>query len=151
VSRLEVAGVTVAGLQADPDIDALLAEYEAEAASPELPAVQPQWEQYAAWEREGRFEIVSVRETGKLIGFVGVLRTKVPHYGGQIAVVESIFVTSGRRRTGAGLKLIRAAKATAAYHGLALLITARAGSALEAILPRLGCRHSNTVFVWGHR
>jgi GNAT superfamily N-acetyltransferase len=78
-----------------------------------------------------------------------VLRANLPHYGGAICVVESLFVSAGRRRSGAGRALIKAAQACAAYHGMGLLITARAGSALEAILPRMGYRHSNTVFVWG--
>lgn len=149
MTGLDLCGVTVAGLMSDPDIEALVAEYEAEAASPELPPAAPQWELYAAWERAGTFELIAAREAGRLIGFVSVLRANLPHYGGSICVVESLFVTSGRRRTGAGRALIKAAQASAAYHGMGLLITARAGSALEAILPRMGCRHSNTVFVWG--
>lgn len=147
MTALEVSGVTVAGLMGDPDIEALVEEYEAEAASPELPPARPQWDQYAAWERGGEFELIAARAAGRLIGFVSVLRAHLPHYGGPICVVESLFVSAGRRRTGAGLALIGAAEATAAYRGMSLLITARAGSALERILPRLGYRHSNTVFV----
>lgn len=150
MSRVDVCGTTVAYLKADPDIEALLAEYAAEAASSELGVALPQWDQYAAWERAGAFEIIAAREAGRLIGIISVLRANLPHYGGPICVVESLFVTADRRRTGAGRALIKAAQATAAYHGLGLLITARAGSALEAILPRMGCRHSNTVFVWGN-
>lgn len=132
----------------DPDIEALVAEYRAEASSPELPAATPQWGQYAAWERAGEFELIAARQAGRLIGLVTVLRSNLPHYGGPICVVESIFVSAKKRRTGAGRALIKAAQATAAYHGMALIFTARAGSALEAILPHMGCRHSNTVFVW---
>lgn len=142
--------MTVADLMADPDIEALVAEYAAEAGSPELPDAQPQWEQYAALEQAGVFDVIVAREGAKLIGFASLLRSNLPHYGGPISVVESLFVSAARRRTGAGRALIGAAKALAADHGTALLITARAGSALEAILPRMGCRHSNTVFIWGN-
>jgi GNAT superfamily N-acetyltransferase len=146
-SAIEVCGSTLAELMGDPDILALLAEYEAEAKSPELPAAQPQWEQYAALERAGALDVIAAYEGARLIGFVAVLRASLPHYGGGVCVVESIFVTAERRRTGAGRALIRAAEAVAAHYGTSLLVTAPAGSALEVILPRLGYRHSNTVFV----
>jgi GNAT superfamily N-acetyltransferase len=146
---MDIAVATVADLMGDPDIAALVAEYAAEAKSPELPAAQPQWEQYAALEQAGLFNIIAAREDGRLVGFVSVLRSSLPHYGGPISVVESVFVRADRRRTGAGRALIRAAEALAALHGTGLLITAPAGSALERILPRLGYRHSNSVFAKG--
>jgi GNAT superfamily N-acetyltransferase len=145
---LEIAVVPVADLMADPDIDALVAEYEAEAKSPELPAAQPQWAQYGALEAAGLLTVVTARYGGQLIGVVGVLRSNIPHYGGAICVTESLFVSTARRGTGAGRALIKAAQVIAKTQGLALLIIAPAGSALETILPRIGCRHSNTVFIW---
>lgn len=145
---LEIAAVTVASLKADPDIGALIDEYEGEAKSAELPAAQPQWAQYAAWEEAGTFVVVTARREGRLIGFVGVLDASLPHYGGPICVVESIFVSAAHRSTRAGRELIKAAKSIAASKRSALIITARVGSALEAILPRTGFRPSNTVFVW---
>jgi GNAT superfamily N-acetyltransferase len=144
---LEVSPATVAALRGDPHIEALAAEYEAEARSPEMPDAHPQWEQYAALEAAGLLEAIAAREGGELIGFITVLRSNLPHYGGLVSVVESLFVSAGRRRTGAGRALIRAAEAVAARHGVALLITARIGSALEVVLPRLGYRPSNIVFV----
>jgi hypothetical protein len=149
LSRIDVCGTTVAYLKADPDIEALLAEYAAEARSPELPPAAPQWEQYAAWERAGAFEIIAAREAGRLIGFISVLRANLPHYGGPICVVESLFVTADTSPHRGGPRAHQGGRGDAAQHGVGLLITARAGSALEAILPRLGYRHSNTVFVWG--
>jgi GNAT superfamily N-acetyltransferase len=148
VSGVDVSAATVAALMADRDIDSLLAEYEAEAKSPELPVVQPQWEQYVALERGGLLDVIEAREAGRLIGFITVLRANLPHYGGPVCVVESVFVSPKRRRTGAGRALINEAKAVAAGFCTPLLITAPAGSPLETILPRIGCRHSNTVFVW---
>lgn len=146
-SPIELGIATVADLMADPDILALIAEYEAEAKSPELPAAQAQWDQYEALEQGGMLDIIAAREGGKLIGFVSLLRANLPHYGGIVSVVESLFVTAGRRRTGAGRALIKAAEAVAAHYATTVLFTARAGSALEVVLPRLGYRHSNTVFV----
>jgi GNAT superfamily N-acetyltransferase len=144
---IEPESTTIAELMADPDLEALVAEYVAEAKSPELPAAEPQWVQYAALEQMGALEVLAAREDGKLIGFLSVLVSRLPHYGGAVCVVESVFVSAARRRTGAGRALIRAAEAVAARHGAALLVTAPAGSALETVLPRLGYRHSNTVFV----
>jgi GNAT superfamily N-acetyltransferase len=144
---IEVAAETVADLMSDPDIEALVAEYECESKSPELPAAQPQWEQYGAMERAGLLDVIAAREEGRLIGFVTVLRSNLPHYGGSVCVVESLFVRAARRRTGAGRALIKAAEALAVQYGGSLLITAPAGSALDVVLPRLGYRHSNTVFI----
>jgi len=144
---LEISPISVADLLSDPAIGALVLEYEAEARSPELPDAQPQWQQYAAWEDAGVLDVIAARQDGKLIGFVSVLRSSVPHYARSICVVESLFVSAARRRTGAGRALIRSAEGVAAKHSAPLLITAPAGSALEVILPRLGYRHSNTVFV----
>jgi GNAT superfamily N-acetyltransferase len=93
--------------------------------------------------------VVIARQAGALIGFVTLLRADVPHYGRPLCVVESLFVAAAHRRTRAGRGLIKAAEAIASVHGAALLVTAPAGSALETILPRLGYRHSNTVFVKG--
>lgn len=148
-SRLEVSETLVATLRRDPDIEALGEEYDAESRSPELPRAEPQWERYEALAQAGLLDVVAARQDGRLIGFISVLCTTIPHYGVPISVVESLFVTAGRRRTGAGLALIRAAEAIAARHGTGLLITAPAGSALEAILPHLGYRRSHTVFAKG--
>jgi GNAT superfamily N-acetyltransferase len=146
---LEISGVTVSGLMADPDIEALIAEYEAEAKSPELPPAAPQWQQYAALERAGVLDVITARHDGALIGFVSVLKANLPHYGGDVSVVESLFVSAAHRGTGAGRALIKAAECIASCNGPGLLITAPAGSALERVLPRLGFRHSNTVFAKG--
>lgn len=146
---VDLSATTVAALMGDPGIEALGAEYDAEARSPEMQPAEPQWEQYAAWEAAGMLDLITARERGSLIGFVSVLRANIPHYRFPIWVAESLFVTAARRRTGAGRALIRAAEAVAAQHGRALLITAPAGSALEAALPRMGYRHSNTVFIKG--
>jgi GNAT superfamily N-acetyltransferase len=129
---LEISGVTVSGLMADPDIEALIAEYEAEAKSPELPPAAPQWQQYAALERAGVLDVITAR-----------------HDGADVSVVESLFVSAAHRGTGAGRALIKAAECIASCNGPGLLITAPAGSALERVLPRLGFRHSNTVFAKG--
>lgn len=145
---LEIAVEPVADLMADADIDALIAEYAAEAKSAELPPAQPQWGQYAALEDAGLFVAITARRDGRLIGLVSVLDANLPHYGGPICVVESLFVSAAHRGTRAGRELIKAAQAIASSKRSGLLITARAGTALETILPRLGYRHSNTVFVW---
>jgi GNAT superfamily N-acetyltransferase len=145
---LEIAVVPVADLMADTGIDALVAEYEAEAKSAELPPAQPQWDQYAAWEQAGVFVVITARRDGRLIGLISVLDANLPHYVAPLCVTESLFVSAAHRRTRAGRALIDAAKTIAKSKHAALLITARAGSALEAILPRTGFRHSNTVFIW---
>jgi GNAT superfamily N-acetyltransferase len=74
-----------------------------------------------------------------------VLKPVIPHYGVAIAVTESFFVGKEYRKSGAGLKLLRAAEAHA-EGAPGLLVSAPVGGTLAEVLPHLGYRETNRVF-----
>jgi GNAT superfamily N-acetyltransferase len=83
-----------------------------------------------------------------LVGFVVVLTAKLPHYGSTVAIAESLFVASQARKTGAGLALIRAAEAVAReQNSPAILFSAPSGGRLDTLMPRLGYRETNRVYM----
>jgi GNAT superfamily N-acetyltransferase len=73
----------------------------------------------------------------RLVGFISVFRTIVPHDGHLIAAVESFFVDPPHRLTGAAFLLLAAAELYATDAGCrCLLASARLGSALDILLTR---------------
>ena len=64
-----------------------------------------------------------------------------------LAVVESYFVASKHRKSGAGLALLREAERIASDRGAhALLVSAPHGGRLADVMPRVGYRETNRVF-----
>ena len=85
-----------------------------------------------------------------LIGFVVLLTPVLPHYGTAIAVAESLFVGSAHRKTGAGTLLIRQAEKRAKeMRSPGILFSAPSGGRLAVLLPRIGYRETNRVFLKG--
>lgn len=142
---------TIADLERAPNADALLAEYTAESAIPELgPTVrQAELAQYKAMEAAGLLHMLGAfRGDGLMVGFLTLLIAPLPHFGGRpVASTESFFVAAPERRSGAGLKLLRAAEQRAAEQGAAgLLMSAPVGGRLAQVLPRAGYRETSRVF-----
>lgn len=134
---------------AAPNAAALLEEYAAECALPELGPIAPQPELYRKMEDTGAFQCFAVYDEGMLAGFATALSYVVPHYGRRIATVESLFLAKAHRLGRTGNSLMLALENWAAARGCAaILYSAPAGSQLEKLL-RLtkGYRHSNTVFL----
>lgn len=147
-----IVPINIATLKGAPGIDALLADYAAEAKSPELPEAKPQWAQYEMLEHAEVLTVLAATKGHELVGFALVLQAALPHYVAPILAMESLFVAKAHRYTGAGLGLIDAAEALAAERGLALMITAPSGSTLDRVMERrAGYRCSNRVFVKGPR
>jgi GNAT superfamily N-acetyltransferase len=74
----------------------------------------------------------------------------MPHYSVRIAVGESFFVSAEHRKTGAGLKLLKAAEDYAKeINSSGLLISAPLGGNLAEILPHVGYVETNRVFFKG--
>ena len=108
-----------------------------------VPDPEPQPQLYEAMERAGIFQAFAAYFNDGvdeiLIGFVGVIRSIVPHDGHLIAATESLFVDPDYRSTGAFFMLIAAAESFATDSGCrCLLASARVGSALDLILSRRG-------------
>ena len=137
----------------------LIDEYAAECS---VADADPQVELYAAVEQAGALHCFGAYVTpqrhgpvagdpvagDELVGFISVLNSPMLHNGKRVATIESFFVLAAHRRSGAGNRLLAAAKAYASESGcLGLLYTARIGSRLEKVLSRrAGCERSHTVF-----
>lgn len=144
---LTVGRSSIAALEAAPNIDALLAEYAAESAIAGLPPPAAKVETYRRLEAAGLLHTFTALHDGELAGFITVLASDLPHYGTTVAVSESFFVAQTHRKSGAGLRLLRAAEDKARALGSpGLLVSAPFGGRLFEVLPRVGYRETNRVF-----
>jgi GNAT superfamily N-acetyltransferase len=125
----------------------LAVEYAAESAIAGLPPPNAKREAYLRLEQSGVLHMISATKDGQLIGLIAVLMAVLPHYGVPVAVSESFFVAKAHRKTGAGLKLLRAAEDKARALGSpGLLVSAPFEGDLFQVLPRIGYRETNRVF-----
>lgn len=147
---MEIRPCSVTELIGHHDFPALRKEYADESAVRGLPDPQEKLEIYQAMEGTGALCAYGAFEGNDLIGFVTVLAPELPHYGRVIAVTESLFVAAARRKSGAGLRLIRTAERHARDIGSpGLLVSAPSGGRLAALLPRLGYDETNRVYMKG--
>lgn len=144
---ITVKKCTVAEIEQNPNFPSLAKEYAAEAAIHGLPAPDEKIAAYRIIERSGLFQGYGAFLGEILIGFIAVLTPIIPHYGVAITVTESFFVALAHRKSGAGIKLLRAAEQHAKdARSPGLLLSAPSGGRLAGILPRLGYRETNRVF-----
>lgn len=140
--------VTVARLMCAAEFPALVAEYTAESALVEMPPPNPTLETYQRMERSGALTVFVWAGAGRIVGYLKVLVSVIPHYERPMGVVESIFVASAHRSGGAGLRLIDAAEAHARKNGcIAVMLSSPVGGRLAGVLGRRGYRAANTIFV----
>lgn len=125
----------------------LIEEYAHESAIEGFPPPAAKIESYRAFEFSGALHVFAASSGGALTGFISLLAPVLPHYGVPVAVSESFFVAQAHRKTGAGLKLLRAAEDEARAIGSpGLLVCAPFGGRLCEILPRRGYVETNRVF-----
>jgi len=144
---LTVEACPLADIVAAAAFPRLATEYERESLIDGMPPPAPDWDAYAALEAAGLLHGIAASVEGELVGFVAVLLAKLPRYARPIAVTESFFVARAHRRTGAGLRLLRAAEDQARALGCpALLVSAPSEGVLAKVLPRRGYAETNRVF-----
>ena len=147
-----VRRITVAEVFENETFPALCREYAAESAIAGLPDPQEKLSAYQALEASGSnvFCVYGAFLDDALIGFITLLTPVLPHYGAAIAVAESLFVGGAYRKTGAGMLLIRRAEKRAReVRSPGMLFSAPTGGRLAALLPRIGYRETNRVFLKG--
>ena len=145
-----VRPISVAEAFANPSFPALCREYAKEAAIAGLPDPREKLSAYQALEAGGSaaFCAYGAFLDDELIGFLALLTPVLPHYGAAIAVAESLFVAGAHRKTGAGLLLIRRAEKRAREAGSpGVLFSAPSGGRLSVLLPRIGYRETNRVYL----
>lgn len=140
--------VTIAEMERDENFPALFREYAEDSAILDLPPPDEKLAAYRAIERSGIFHVYGAFVGDGLAGFISVLLPVIPHYGVAVGVTESFFVAKAHRKSGAGLKLLRAAEDMARTAGApALMVSAPFGGRLAEVLPRQGYKETNRVFL----
>lgn len=140
---------TIADLEAASNIQNILAEYAAES-SPDiegLPRPMAKVDTYKHLETVNAIHIMGAFFDEILIGYIILIAPVMPHYSIRMAVSESFFVLKEYRKTGAGLKLLRAAEDWATGEGACgILVSSPTGGDLADVLPRVGYTETNRVF-----
>lgn len=141
---LVVRKCSISELEADPNILPLLDEYAEELTVSGLPHPSAKMETYKHLEKMGSLQPLAAYLGDKLIGIINVLMVPNPHYGMVIGVSESFFVAKAYRKTGAGLKLLRAAEKIAGAPGF--LVSAPSSGPLAEVLPKSGYLEISRTF-----
>jgi GNAT superfamily N-acetyltransferase len=151
-AAVTVRRISAAEAFASPEFSTLCREYAEESAVAGLPDPREKLAAYQALEAAGSdaFCVYGAFLGGALIGFVALLTPVLPHYGIAVAVAESLFVGGAHRKTGAGLLLVRQAERRAReLRSPGILFSAPSGGRLAVLLPRIGYRETNRVFLKG--
>lgn len=129
------------------NLDALRREFVADVATFAQPAPTEKLEAYRAIEAAGTIQAFGAFLGDMVVGFITVLTPPVPRCAVPVAVADGLFVAKAYRKTGAGIRLIRAAEAYAAEIGSpCLMIGTPSNGPLAVVLPRIGYAETNRVF-----
>lgn len=148
-SNSVVRQTNMESLELESSFHALVEEYVAESKPEEMPRHNPDMAGYKRLEAAGMLSVLGAYDDNKLIGFIIIIATPVPHYGSdaKLATVESYFVSCAHRRGGTGLKLLRAAETKAKEMGaVVMFVSAPVNGRLIRVMPSFGYRESNRVF-----
>lgn len=145
---MEVRQVDYKTLHTDPHFGVLAEEYK-RSSTHILPDPSGQESMYLQMEQSGVLTIMAAYEEDRLIGFLSMLVSVLPHYGVQVGATESYFVAEKYRATGAGLRLLKdAEKAAEAQGATAMLVSAPIGSRLDTVLSnKTSYEPVNTIYV----
>lgn len=130
-----------------PQSGELLREYAEESAIAELKPYNPNDDIYRGMERMGLVHCIGAFKGEVMIGFLIFIVSVIPHFSRKSATAESYFVTAGERKTGAGIRLLRAAEKMARELGAeCFMLSAPIGSRLERVLHGTKYRPTNVAF-----
>lgn len=146
----EVMATTFDAVFNDPDFTTLFDEYAEESAVGGLPRPACQPDLYRQMEATGIMHVLAAYREGRLVGFLNLLVSVLPHYGVLIGTAESFFVGAAHRKQGGGLRLLRAAETLAKARGAAgMLISAPYGGKLSETMSKTKYTESNRIFFRG--
>lgn len=143
-----VARLSAAEFWDQSTVDVLIDEYADECATSGLPRPNPDRALYDRLEQCGALHVLGAFDEGEMVGFSVLIVVPNPHYGVPLAVTESLFVAASHRKTGAGLRLIRAGESAARALGAqGMFMSAPLGSRFAEVLEAgVGYRETNRVF-----
>jgi len=145
--RVVIRRGSLSDLQYAPNFDQLIDQYAEQSSISGMPSRNPQWPMYQQMVAAGAFHVICAHADTRLVGFVTVLCSVLPHYGALMCTTESFFVDEHYRKGGTGLRMLREAEQLAKDLGAyGLLISAPMGGRLADVLPRAGYEETNRVF-----
>lgn len=128
----------------------MVEEYAQESATKDMPKPNFAKEMYIGMESMGILKCIQAVDGEKLIGFMVLIATVIPHYSKVAVTTESLFVAKQYRKTGAGLRMIRMAEDFGRSIGAAgIFLSAPEGGKLADVAPRIGYEHASNVFFKG--
>lgn len=129
------------------DFQSLIKRYSDSSKMDGVPDVNLQTQVYLNMEAMGIFTMFGAFSGDLLVGIIATTAAPVPRHGGILANVEAFYVEPEHRSSGAAKRLLDMAEADVrAKNAVVFSMTAPTGSTLERISPRLGFRHSHSVF-----
>lgn len=147
MDQVAIIPVDAFTIQHDPAIGALLAEYAYEARIEGLPEPSPQWATYQALERAGALQCFAAYVGDVMVGFLGLVISENPHYGRLMGAIESWFVASSYRGSGAGMGLLKAAeRMVRSREAVGMFVAAKPASRVADVLARSGYGLGETMF-----
>lgn len=139
---------SISEMEADPNIYLVIAGYAAECAMAGMPPPNPDVEAYKLLEEKGVLTpLGAFLDDGTLVGYLFLLIHPLPHYSARAALVESFYVLSEHRGTGAGTKLMIEAERIAKENGCpGLLMSGPVGGVLAEVLEKTDYKEVSRVF-----
>jgi|TARA_R110000824_G_scaffold30711_3_gene100759 GNAT superfamily N-acetyltransferase len=143
-----IKSVRFKDLEEDPDFQGLTDEYAAEGQIDGLPLAVFQKSMYKDMDDTDTFNILAGYSGGRLVGFLSIVVVVMPHNGFMMALTESYFVGAEFRKTGMGLKLLKAGEKKAAEIGArGLMVNGPKGGRLLEVLPRIGYVENSATYL----
>lgn len=138
---------TIATLQAHGG-DLFRSHYEEIARNKGVMVLNPHWQRYEQAEAAGMLFALAAWVGTELVGYAITIVDKHLHYSAlTYAQNDVIYVAKPHRRGSLGASLIHATEAEATRRGAKLMLWhAKQGTALEALLPRLGYGVQDIIF-----
>ena len=129
--------------------DEMCAEQWQEVESHRTYAVEPAWDAYADLQDAGHLIFLCAYDGHEVVGYAITILAPDLHYGCMlIAGNDAIFVKATARKRCYGLKLMREVEKIAQAHGAKEMVwQAKAGSSLNTVLRRRGCRMEEIVYI----
>lgn len=126
----------------------LRAHWEEIARNKGLMVLAPDWDRYAAIEASGTlFVLGAYDDAGELVGYSVTFVDTHLHYSGLVCATNDVLFVAPEHRGGLGRQLMAETEREATARGARLLLWhAKQGTALDALLPRLGYAVQDIIY-----
>ena len=126
----------------------LLQAYASESKSNKVPHINPDIYLYDTLETKGMLECIGVYKETKLVGFITIIITTMPHYATLAGTIESFYIMPEYRKFGTGKTLIHLAeRVLQGKGGTTLFMSAPIGSRLEVAAKFFGFSETHKTYI----